>query len=415
MSDILLTAAKMRDASDAELRAAVEEVVARHNVDNLDLSITVTPSDDDIRVQITSTSQNTFMRVKDNGEVDVSVDAAASRAKLTPINLALVVDTTESMGGDNISALKAAVKGMVEQLDTPGNKTRMSLVPFGQYVNVGIDQGKPGSRTWIDMGEDYGKTHEHCYRPSIQIEAPVCQTVGTITYEDIRDGRNFGTKTRDDVQCEGGKYEQGEETCTTITRDWHGCMGSRKGGLGEQPAAGGKRIPAALDIWCGSPVVPMTKDLSRIGTAADSLTVRGKTYMPSGLLWGWRTLEPSLPYSEASAFQKKGTKEALVIMTDGYNTRARGTNDDKQDHLHENTTDISDADKVTAKMCEKIKKEDIELFVVAYRFPGSDSAQALLEACATSPSHFFEPDNAAELASDFLEVASMLDNTRLIY
>ena len=410
-----LAAAKDREASDARLEEIVAKFVATQNAAGYPVEVETLVTDETVTVNIRSKSETSFMKIAGMSEMDVAVGAQAIRAKLQPIHIAVVVDTTESMAGDNIDALRAAANAMVDEMDEPGHKMRMSLVPFGQYVNVGTDAGKPGGRNWIDMG-NYGDTYQHCWTPKITLEEPDCKIVGTETYTDIRDGRNFGVKTKDKWECTGGKYEDGEEICQMRTVDWHGCMGSRQGGQGSKAAAGGQRIPSANDKYCGSPILPLTTDLQSIGTAVDALTLKGKTYIPSGLMWGWRTLDPSAPYTEAGSVSGKAPKKAILLMTDGFNTRARGTNDDKNSHVHERTDDAEDdANKHTEKVCDKIKKDDIEIFVVAYKFPGSDGAEAVLKTCATSTAHYFSPDSAQQLTRDFLEVASMLDNTRLAY
>ena len=60
----------------------------------------------------------------------------------------------------------------------------------------------------------------------------------------------------------------------------------------------------------------------------DVLVAQGETYLPSGLIWGWRVLSPTAPFTkvEASANQPASTissyhnprwRKIMVLMTDG--------------------------------------------------------------------------------------------------
>jgi len=72
----------------------------------------------------------------------------------------------------------------------------MNSENLGQYVNVGT---KRKHASWLDISRDgTSESEEHCFDEQITITPRVCENTGQIeTYEDIRDGRNFGVKTRE--------------------------------------------------------------------------------------------------------------------------------------------------------------------------------------------------------------------------
>jgi hypothetical protein len=65
-------------------------------------------------------------------------------------------------------------------------------------------------------------------------------------------------------------------------------------------------------------------------------------------------------------------------------------------------------DRQTA-LCDAIKAEDIEIYVVRFRDGDAD----LMESCATSPSHYFEANNAAQLSAAFAAIGSGIGQLRL--
>jgi len=60
-------------------------------------------------------------------------------------------------------------------------------------------------------------------------------------------------------------------------------------------------------------------------------------------------------------------------------------------------------------LCNAIKADDIEIYVVRFRDGDAD----LMRDCATSPSHYFEADNASQLAAAFAAIGSGIGQLRL--
>jgi len=52
----------------------------------------------------------------------------------------MVLDRTDSMQGENISALRAASSVLIDQFADYSAETQVAVVPFSEYVNVGRDQ-----------------------------------------------------------------------------------------------------------------------------------------------------------------------------------------------------------------------------------------------------------------------------------
>ena len=410
----VLAGASARGKSEAEVRAQALAVVKRHNTQGWDLDIKIDVTDERVMVTVGSATPSIMGGFMNRQETDIQVVSASPRAQLVPIHLALVLDTTDSMEGDNLTAMQAAANALIDEMDDLKADVKLSVVPFGQYVNVGFDKTKPETRSWLDMGK-YGQSYNHCWTPKIEVEKEVCTNMGKESYDDIVDGRNRGKKMRDKWDCKGGKWVDGPEKCEIRTYDWHGCMGSRADKLSEKPRYDGALLPAALDEHCGSEMLPLSNDFTAMRDTVNGLATSGPTYLPSGLIWGWRSLDPGQPYPEANQTSSPRLKRAMLFMTDGLNTRSIGDSSGNANgvkHRFEGEGG-KDGTKKTEDVCKEAKADGIELFVVAYKFPDQADERKVLEKCATSDMHFFSPDTAADLTKSFKEVAAALDSTRL--
>ena len=80
------------------------------------------------------------------------------------IQIALVLDVTGSMSGAKLASLKTAASGMVNTLYdklTQGNQIKMSVVPFAQYVNVGLSNP---NQPWLSVPPDSSTTKQACWQ-----------------------------------------------------------------------------------------------------------------------------------------------------------------------------------------------------------------------------------------------------------
>jgi len=121
----------------------------------------------------------------------------------------------------------------------------------------------------------------------------------------------------------------------------------------------GGTIPALPGQYCANEILPLTSNMASARRSINALKPRGWTYIPSGITWGWRTLEGELPKKVAAAPAKDDHKRVMVIMTDGENTRS------KSGLTHEGEN-LNNANRKTARLCETVKNDDIEIYTIAY-------------------------------------------------
>jgi hypothetical protein len=160
-----------------------------------------------------------------------------------------------------------------------------------------------------------------------------------------------------------------------------------------------------MNIYCGQEIQELTADMSLVRAKIDSLTAYGKTYLPSGLVWGWRTIHPEEPLTEASSVPKKDKTTVMIFMTDGANTRS-------QNGEYHNGTNVDNANFVSKQLCNGINADGVDIYTVAYDFDAADTLD-MLEKCASNPSMFFEADDTEELVQTFKDIGEELFRTRL--
>ena len=81
----------------------------------------------------------------------------------------------------------------------------------------------------------------------------------------------------------------------------------------------GGTYPSGPNFNCTTDaVVPLTNDT--VKTAIGNMAADGTTNITAGLMWGWRMLSPTAPFTEGRAYSVGDNKKILILMTDGENT-----------------------------------------------------------------------------------------------
>lgn len=451
----ILAAAANADAKDGEIKKIVKNVVSE-NYDgkvtkkgkDSKVKLVVDVDDDTISVQASTTYVPALMGMFGYKKMPIQVTSGAPRGQIPPINIALVVDTTDSMAGSNMADLQLAARELIDALDDSDSDVHMSLVPYGQYVNIGMSRA---GADWLDTSMTFRSKAPGTYEKNHYSggTSPTCTGTGVMipTYT-VVDGVQTQTGEYEQQNCTGGT--PGTLTHTTTEtyagQDWtlefNGCVGSRANPQDTVPAAdSSSRIPAAMDpvqhrwvdygttggawsdmdaghkdrIRCGQEITPLTSDLDRIEDAIDTLVAEGETYLPSGLLWGWRTLTPEAPLRQA-AKRPADAFDVMIFMTDGQNSTIKDGEYHRKAGMNYDGARAGLA--TSATICEGAKLDGIEIYTVAYNVAnaglGSETTD-MLAACASSGSHAFTPDTRSQLVEDFRNISRSLSEVRLTF
>lgn len=190
---------------------------------------------------------------------------------------------------------------------------------------------------------------------------------------------------------------------------WSGCVGSRPYPYNVNDLDFvGHKSPGLLGTPCPGRLMPLSTDEEALDKMIGDLKPNGFTYIPAGLVWGWRLLTPSEPFPEGVSFAtleaERGTK-ALILMTDGENTRA-------PDYPTHNSGSQPLANDLTKEICVNIKADKIVVYTIAFDVTDL-TIKDILQNCATTKAHYFDAASADDLIDAFASIATSLRNISL--
>lgn len=307
------------------------------------------------------------------------------------VEVALVLDTTGSMGGQKLTDMKAAAKELVDivvqDVQTP-YYSKMAIVPYSMAVNVGS------------------------YANAVR---------GT-----PRSGTNTTTGTNSSPPYSKFKFKNNENT--TITWNITTCATDRTGANAFTDAAPTTTLlgPNYQPSACGSAVIePLTTNKTTLKNKITSFTANGVTAGELGLAWGWYMVSPNFGYLWPSASRPAayGTNELLkvvILMTDGeFNTAyCKGVvskdssatgNNEKINCNASNGSAFAQA----ATLCTNMKNKDVVIYTVGFALGGDQNAINIMNQCATSPKHVYLPGSGAALKDAFKAIGQDINSLRL--
>lgn len=421
LSDAAVLAAITSGEEDIDkLKDIVRESLAVNYPEEPNLDWDLVQEGENLTLVVNSAYDTKLLGVIGRDNVDINVLSQAAIPEDVPINVALVLDRTGSMEGENMSALQAASSVLIDQFKNYDAETQVAVVPFSNYVNVGLSRR---NETWIDVPPNQTITTPagECYIRQFR----VCTERQNVTETRIIDGvSRTRTRNRCTARADDGPPRLYCPPAETKTIEWNGCIGSRDGVHNLSAAYNNRRIPGILGVDCGEEVLPLTRNLNTVKNRINSLTASRETYIPVGLVNGWRMLNPERPFDEISNADPT-RRRTLILMTDGANTLSLENPYINGKHCNEGSNqddDICDGvagvegiehtNTLTATLCENIKNDNIDIWSVAYNFDGADT-KAMLRACASGPSQYFDADNRAELIAAFENIGNTLFAVRL--
>jgi Flp pilus assembly protein TadG len=206
----------------------------------------------------------------------------------------------------------------------------------------------------------------------------------------------------------GNSGQSWVDMSTTGGGPWEGCVGSRPAPYNLNISATGGDYPALSGVACNSPILPLTSNLDTVKAAIGAMNAEGWTYISGGLLWGWNVLDSAAPFTEGKSKAATATvrgQKVVVLMTDGENTRS-------YNYPNHSGTDVGLANTALEDTCVAAKADGIAIYTVSFMVL-TPTVKNLLEACATTPSQYYDADNSAELTAAFKQIAQELAAVRL--
>ena len=143
-------------------------------------------------------------------------------------------------------------------------------------------------------------------------------------------------------------------------------------------------------------MMALSSDWKKLHDKVDEMQADGTTNVTIGMSWAWHALTSGTPLTEGAA-PASDLDKVVVLLTDGDNTENRWS------------TNSSDIDKRTQAACGNIKKNGIRLYTVRV----IDGNASLLRDCASSPTMYFEVQQASQLNAVFKSIADSLASLRI--
>jgi Flp pilus assembly protein TadG len=353
-----------------------------------------------VTVEIKGKIKTSFMKLAGINHMDLSAMSEVSRG-VNSMEIALVLDNTDSMNFEGrLEALKKSAKEFVNEVyksKYPGSYVKIGIVPFSNYVNVGI--GSNGE-SWLNVPP--ATPVNQCYDTYPDAKSSNCKTVTNAYTTD-------GVATSGESQVCDWDYGAPKNVCSMHTPVWAGCVGSRNSPLDKQIGTPSSPYPGLLDTYCASPITDLTDDESQLVASIDAMVGVESTFIPAGLLWGWNMLNGAKPLTAAkSGAEMKAMlgKKSIVLMTDGDNTLVPTY------PYHSTSVPAPVSDSIAKQICANAKDDEIEIYTVAFKVT-SLAALEMLRECASDPSKAFDAGDNENLALAFKKIARELSAVRL--
>lgn len=401
---------------------------------NPQLSFSIT--NDEVTVTSTAHVPTIIMKIVGHDYVDVDARSVAGRT-LVNIEVALVLDNTGSMSGSKMTSLKSAATTLVNTLYSPEGSdefVKFTIIPFTGAVNIGTSNN---TIWWLDVDglsaaaqEDYGSNFDYwgesqydgmtAFEAMAEFEVDwqgcVRARVGTAVNEngdtvdlDLWDippnNSNIDTKWAPYLKRLQGYY---------VSSWWSGP---------QKPS--NSQIKSRLN-YSGTcpqiPILPLTNDKTVILDTIDDMVASGNTSVPIGLIWGWRALSSSEPFTEGADYDEPNTRKVVVVLTDGQNHHGYYTSDiasgiysaygmPAYDHL--GTGWLGDElDNKLATICTNVKSKGILVYSITFQL-NDTATQNLMRNCATQDDMYFNSPNGSSLQDAFDQIATGLQKLQL--
>lgn len=419
-----------------------------------------------LTVSAQATVPTTFMRIFGNETMTISASAEVTRES-KPLHVVLAVDMSGSMtrwlnGQRRIDHAKEAARKLIDILYGDASQKdllKIGVVPWAGAVNVTRDGTTFGYNEYGNQLSDVDRVRNEGVPNFINQHWSGNGGSGNFhpqdpyqTHKAVNGGNNqsqvyyahnspvpllsepiFRPNTNNPKEvwsgCVWARWEQphvlpnGQTADRTsgLTNDWPGWEPM---GADTLPVPGNDECPATLyasrNEECtpcpANGITPMSGERTVAETAVNNLTIPNTawdtdyyTNIPQGLVWGWRAVDPQVPFTEGADFQQGYEPErAIVLLTDGENTWRAG------DAYNRGMPNRQQRDDRLLDIAAAAKAAGIHIYTIQFANSSGDLAQ-LMKDVATEPNapYYYNAPSGAELEDAFQEVANHLSNLRI--
>ncbi len=458
-----MTQARLQSAVDAaslaagattntnDIQAVAEKYVTLNFTGNTlgarvtDVEATLSDNKKLVTVSAQAEMPTSMMKLFNDEEMEIAAASEVTRTN-KGLEVALVLDTTGSMSGSPLIALKNASTNLVNILygsNATVDNLWVGVVPFSQTVNIGssrtdwLDAAHFAGLNWFDRSWGGCVEARHSTGRDVTDDPPFDLALPNVAnpappYQRLRAyyappaAWNTGGSTNvDNTFC------QSSASCTCANHGPCNTWTAISANRAQQVTCSGSgnnrsckrttrtfRVNASTgpNTNCPSPVTPLTNDKATILSGIDALEARGMTHVNFGAVWGWRLVSPrwrgywgggmdanNLPLDYNTPLMSK----AVIIMTDGVNTTGHYS-------AYPNGSNITSAqlNTKTTQVCNAMKAQGVIVYTILFQ-DDDDTIKTLLRQCATNPDYFFDSPTADDLNAAFQTIGDSLANLRI--
>jgi hypothetical protein len=317
---------------------------------------------------------------------------------------------------ERIIQLKAATHQLLTVLENaakqPGD-AKVAIIPFDGNTKV---IGTPVDNTWITNNTSWirwdlwEKNNGSCNKSGGYDTQSECQAQKVCT-------KSKYTK-KSDCTNNGGSWVDATWT-PSVKTNWTGCVQDRDKDPSVNydvndtaPSSEETKFPAWQCYNAAlSPIFPLStnwgtpasNDVATLHGKVNALTPTGYTNITIGLAWAYHALSPTNVLTEAAAFGTANLSKIIILLTDGDNTCNRWESPCTVGVPHPNV------DARTTAVCQSLRDANIKVYTVRL----IDGNAALLTACATTPSMFYDVQQASQLTAVFNSIGAEIANLHL--
>lgn len=405
-SAALAVALDLQVSSQAEIEAKVDNyfeanLSAEQYSEIKDFKVIIPSEKNKVTVQVNGKHPTKLMRIAGIDTLSYTPESVVN-VPTSNAEIMLVLDTTGSMELEGkIDALKVSANQFLDDVLKANEfkeRVKVGITPFARYVNVGLDNR---NASWMDVEADYTETIE--IETQDVISSSGCSES---TYTDSEGLERTGTTCTN--------YEYGPTYTKEVTNEykWNGCAGSRKFPRNLTDDDYSYKIPGPLNTSCPNRITQLTTDETVLKNQVAALSPSGSTYIPSGLIWGWRGLSSGIPFDDGETYANAEAKKILkvmVLMSDGENQSSIAPSN-KALHTGNN---LVQANQYTIDICDNIKSEEILLFTIGFGTNIPTDTLDMLKECSTDSANYYDAKDGAALSVAFKSITSKLSKLYL--
>ncbi|HTI66170.1 MAG TPA: ubiquitin-activating E1 FCCH domain-containing protein [Caulobacteraceae bacterium] len=464
-----LYAARSSAVTDADLQTVgaqglAANVINMHDATLVSSSFTAGSNGQKVIASAQGSLRTTILGLFGTNTLTFGATAEVMRSSKN-LEVALILDTTGSMKGQNIIDLKAAASDLLDIVVKPTQTpfySKVALVPYSMAVNVGTYAtqvrgaitaaraitGASKAKTLVITSTGHGfSVGDQIYITGMNgmtdlngnIYTVSSKTSNTFQISDaggVVDSRNFGT------YISGGAascYTQGCEyyrftsaTGSTNTFQASTCVTERTGTNAYKDVAPsttllGRNYPSTSNPCLPNTITPLSSDKAALKLKVNALQAGGSTGGHIGIAWGWYMVSPNFGYlwpgaSAAAAYTAPDLIKAVVLMTDGeYNSvycngviAKDSTTGSGAADLHESCNAANGSSySQAATLCTNMKNAGVVVYVVGFQVVNTQAARDLVNNCATDAAHVYLPSTGTDLKTAFQAIGLDLSRLRL--